>query len=149
MDHNMILDTLSHPTRLSIPTFRTLLWTTILPSNCTLSAISFSSAAELFPFSPPSPSQQLTQFDFDAAIRRCDIRAGESPDRVADFPGLSVRSVGRNRAAHQLLDSAQVAWHQMMPGYQDAKMVLYREGTNTGCGYGQAAAGPFYCPNDE
>lgn len=48
-----------------------------------------------------------------------------------------------------VLDSTQSAWHQMMPGYRDATMVLYREGTTTGCGYGQAAAGPFYCPSDE
>jgi predicted metalloprotease len=48
-----------------------------------------------------------------------------------------------------VLDSAQSAWHQRLPDYHDAKMVLYRQGTSTGCGFGQAAAGPFYCPADE
>jgi predicted metalloprotease len=28
-------------------------------------------------------------------------------------------------------------------------LVLYEQGTNTGCGFGQAAMGPFYCPADQ
>jgi predicted metalloprotease len=48
-----------------------------------------------------------------------------------------------------VLDSAQSAWKQKLPGYHDATLVLYRGGTETGCGLGQAAAGPFYCPEDE
>jgi uncharacterized protein len=32
--------------------------------------------------------------------------------------------------------------------YQRARIVLYREMTQTACGVGQAAAGPFYCPAD-
>jgi hypothetical protein len=48
-----------------------------------------------------------------------------------------------------VLDSAQSAWRQKLPNYQDATMVLYRGGTDTGCGFGQSAAGPFYCPADQ
>jgi predicted metalloprotease len=48
-----------------------------------------------------------------------------------------------------VLDSAQSAWRQKLPDYQPATMVLYRGGTETGCGLGQAAAGPFYCPADQ
>lgn len=33
--------------------------------------------------------------------------------------------------------------------YTPPRMVLYRGGTETGCGYGQAAMGPFYCPEDQ
>jgi predicted metalloprotease len=32
--------------------------------------------------------------------------------------------------------------------YQPPPLVLFREVINTGCGYGQAASGPFYCPAD-
>src|SRR5690349_15260491 len=32
--------------------------------------------------------------------------------------------------------------------YQRAKIVLFRDITPTGCGTGQAASGPFYCPAD-
>jgi predicted metalloprotease len=53
-----------------------------------------------------------------------------------------------------VLDSAQAVWARITPqklgaDYHDAKMVLYREGTQTACGVGQTAMGPFYCPNDE
>ena len=33
--------------------------------------------------------------------------------------------------------------------YREPNLVLYSGATQTGCGYGQAAAGPFYCPSDE
>ena len=33
--------------------------------------------------------------------------------------------------------------------YQPTSIVFYTGGTQTGCGYGQAAAGPFYCPADQ
>jgi predicted metalloprotease len=48
-----------------------------------------------------------------------------------------------------VLDDVQGTWKQMMPDYRDATMVYYRQGTMTGCGLGQSAAGPFYCPADE
>lgn len=53
-----------------------------------------------------------------------------------------------------VLDSAQAVWARVAPEklgvpYQDTKLVLYREGTQTACGLGQTAMGPFYCPNDE
>lgn len=32
--------------------------------------------------------------------------------------------------------------------YRNPTLVLYNEGTSTGCGYGQSAMGPFYCPAD-
>jgi len=34
-------------------------------------------------------------------------------------------------------------------GYRAPKLVLYRGATPTGCGRGQAAMGPFYCPSDQ
>jgi len=53
-----------------------------------------------------------------------------------------------------VLDSAQAVWSRVAPAklgvdYHDAKLVLYRGGTQTACGIGQAVMGPFYCPNDE
>ncbi|KCZ49488.1 KPN_02809 family neutral zinc metallopeptidase [Hyphomonas pacifica] len=40
-------------------------------------------------------------------------------------------------------------WNGMLPDYREPTVVLYTQGTSTGCGYGQAAMGPFYCPNDQ
>jgi len=33
--------------------------------------------------------------------------------------------------------------------YREPVLVLYSDMTETACGYGQAAAGPFYCPGDQ
>jgi hypothetical protein len=55
-----------------------------------------------------------------------------------------------------VLDDVQGSWQQAFakqadPGtaYRHAKLVLYTDSTDTGCGYGKAATGPFYCPADE
>lgn len=51
-----------------------------------------------------------------------------------------------------VLDDVQATWakifEQQGMQYQRAKLVLFRDLTQTACGYGQAASGPFYCPSD-
>lgn len=52
-----------------------------------------------------------------------------------------------------VLDDVQQTWARVLPkygaNYHDAKLVLFRGATDTGCGTGQSAMGPFYCPVDE
>ena len=49
-----------------------------------------------------------------------------------------------------VLDDTQRTWQRMLGGrYRDAKLVLFREATQSGCGFAGAATGPFYCPADE
>jgi predicted metalloprotease len=52
-----------------------------------------------------------------------------------------------------VLNDVQDVWRQTLPKYgdqyRDAKLVLFREATRSGCGVGQAGMGPFYCPVDE
>ena len=40
-------------------------------------------------------------------------------------------------------------WTVILKGYAAPRVVLYEQGTQTGCGFGQSAMGPFYCPNDQ
>ena len=40
-------------------------------------------------------------------------------------------------------------WSQIIRGYTEPRVVLYTQGTQTACGVGQAAMGPFYCPPDQ
>ena len=40
-------------------------------------------------------------------------------------------------------------WMTKLEGYQPPTVVLYEQGASTGCGFGQAAMGPFYCPADQ
>ena len=39
-------------------------------------------------------------------------------------------------------------WKTKLNGYTAPGVVLYEQGTSTGCGFGQSAMGPFYCPTD-
>ena len=48
-----------------------------------------------------------------------------------------------------VLDTAQASWHQLLPQYRDARLVLFREGVQSACGAASAASGPFYCPGDQ
>ncbi|MBX9459866.1 MAG: neutral zinc metallopeptidase [Brevundimonas sp.] len=40
-------------------------------------------------------------------------------------------------------------WMTRLQGYQPPTVVLYEQGASTGCGFGQSAMGPFYCPADQ
>jgi len=52
----------------------------------------------------------------------------------------------------QILHSTEVVWtdafQQRGRTYEAPKLILFRDSYPTACGQGQAAAGPFYCPND-
>ena len=48
-----------------------------------------------------------------------------------------------------VLDSTQAVWHRIMPNYQDARLVLFRDVVASACGTAQSASGPFYCPGDQ
>jgi predicted metalloprotease len=53
-----------------------------------------------------------------------------------------------------VLDDVQSTWTKILPEqadttYHHAKLVLFRNEINSGCGGAEAATGPFYCPQDE
>jgi uncharacterized protein len=53
-----------------------------------------------------------------------------------------------------VLDDTQKTWTQILPqqtntAYRHAKLVLFRDSTQSGCGGAAASTGPFYCPEDE
>jgi uncharacterized protein len=52
-----------------------------------------------------------------------------------------------------VLDDAQGVWSEILPKYggqyREAKLVLFRDYVQSGCGTAQSAMGPFYCPLDE
>jgi predicted metalloprotease len=53
-----------------------------------------------------------------------------------------------------VVNDVQHTWDQILPQqagtpYRHAKLVLFRDITNSGCGTAQSATGPFYCPEDE
>jgi len=52
-----------------------------------------------------------------------------------------------------VLDDAQGTWSRILQQngtrFHPAKLVLFRNSTQSACGIGQSAMGPFYCPLDE
>lgn len=48
-----------------------------------------------------------------------------------------------------VLDDSQDTWSRLLgPRYERARLVLFTDATDSGCGFAQAATGPFYCPAD-
>jgi predicted metalloprotease len=52
-----------------------------------------------------------------------------------------------------VLDDVQNTWAKVLPQYKTqfhpARLVLFRNSTESACGVAQSAMGPFYCPQDE
>jgi predicted metalloprotease len=53
-----------------------------------------------------------------------------------------------------VLDDTQKTWTEILPAqtnkqYHHAKLVLFRNYTQSGCGGAESATGPFYCPGDQ
>ncbi|HYV17422.1 MAG TPA: neutral zinc metallopeptidase [Verrucomicrobiae bacterium] len=51
-----------------------------------------------------------------------------------------------------VLDDAQAIWSHLLAQagtpYEDTRLVLFRDGIDSACGFAQSATGPFYCPGD-
>jgi len=84
----------------------------------------------------PSTTQQVTSQLGGLGGAQQEGQVG-SP---ADDAGAFVDVIGTN------IDDV---WKTKLQGYSSPRTVLYEQGTNTGCGFGQAAMGPFYCPTDQ
>jgi predicted metalloprotease len=52
-----------------------------------------------------------------------------------------------------VLDDANTTWARVLEDrgvrYEPARLVLFRNGVQSGCGVAQSAMGPFYCPMDQ
>lgn len=69
-----------------------------------------------------------------------ELASSPSEDRLVQFVSF-------------VLDDVQNTWRSILGDehipYQDAKLVLFRDATQSGCGVAQSTMGPFYCPLDE
>ena len=73
-------------------------------------------------------------------------------------PGRSYSTTpAEDRSAHLVswtLDDVQQTWATLLPAqtrrdYSRAKLVLFRDYTQSDCGVAQSQSGPFYCPADQ
>jgi uncharacterized protein len=69
--------------------------------------------------------------------------------RTARAPAADAETTFVSRVLKSTEDVWTSLFRDMGRQYVDPKLVLYRDATRTGCGTGQAAMGPFYCPADE
>jgi uncharacterized protein len=76
---------------------------------------------------------------------------------VQTAPAPSAAPVDSNdpnvKFVSQILRSTEQVWGDVFQSigqqYQEPKLRLYRDSYPTACGQGEAAQGPFYCPNDQ
>ena len=77
------------------------------------------------------------------------VQTGGAPMSAED----SAREEPQVQFVSYVLDDAQKTWEQILASknaeYQPARLVLFRNSTQSGCGVGQSAMGPFYCPLDQ
>lgn len=77
--------------------------------------------------------------------------------RTAGAPSGEVVSSPEEDSTKQfisyVLDDAQATWEGIFTGngseYPDARLVLFRDGVQSACGFAESATGPFYCPGDQ
>ena len=84
------------------------------------------------------------------------MNAGQTMGEVTEQPGQHEFTAEEQELAQfskQILAGTEDVWTEIFAQnglkYECPKMVLYTGGTQTGCGYGQAAMGPFYCSGDQ
>ena len=77
------------------------------------------------------------------------IGASGAPMSAAD----SAAEEGQVQFVSFVLDDVQNTWAKILPNYgarfTPARLVLFRNSTDSGCGPAQSVMGPFYCPIDE
>lgn len=73
-------------------------------------------------------------------------------ETVSDTRTVSAEEQELATLSKKVLYTTEQTWSayfkQFGKTYRDPTLVLYTTGTSTGCGYGQSAMGPFYCPAD-
>jgi uncharacterized protein len=82
-----------------------------------------------------------------------DGTSTSSGGEVGLSPADSAREEPMVQFVSFVTDDVQQTWEGAFEragsSYRPAKMVLFRDGTISGCGTAQSAMGPFYCPTDE
>ena len=89
----------------------------------------------VFGVDPQTAQQVASQIGGTTSSSQGEAEFGTPEDRAGQF----VDVVGTN---------VNDVWEQYFDGYRKPEIVLYSQGTQTACGAGQAAMGPFYCPGD-
>jgi len=88
------------------------------------------------------------------------VTGGTTADSTGAAPAVANGEVASSPSEERLvqfvsfvLDDVQKTWRSILADrhvpYQDAKLVLFRDMTQSGCGTAESTMGPFYCPLDQ
>jgi uncharacterized protein len=88
------------------------------------------------------------------------VTGGTTTDSTSAAPAVANGEVASSPSEERLvqfvsfvLDDVQKTWRSILADrhvpYQDAKLVLFRDMTQSGCGTAESTMGPFYCPLDQ
>jgi len=89
----------------------------------------------VFGIDPSTTQQVASQLGGVGAAQEQQGRVGTPEDQAGQF----VDVIGGN---------INDVWKSKLSGYSAPTVRIYEQGTQTGCGFGQSAMGPFYCPAD-
>jgi uncharacterized protein len=73
----------------------------------------------------------------------------QGPVQGAAPAELSAEEVELGEFASVVLADTEDVWNELLEGYREPRMVLFREQVDSECGVAGAEVGPFYCPLDE
>ncbi len=97
----------------------------------------------------------LLGIDPSMIIGAIDGGGGMSQAPTEETAPQQQRSGGEDQLADftkVVLGSTEDVWTKVFQAdgqtYQEPRLVLFTDATNSGCGFAQGATGPFYCPGD-
>ena len=83
------------------------------------------------------------------------LSRNDDSERVGttETTSASLQEEHEKQLATFVLDDAQATWRELFARagkhYEATQLVTYRQVAPSGCGFGQTATGPFFCPSDD
>jgi predicted metalloprotease len=88
---------------------------------------------------------------FMQQVQQAQVAAGQGGGR-GDQSELSARDIERGEFVSTILADSEDVWNRIFEQngleYEEPKLELFSQQTQSGCGVASSAAGPFYCPAD-
>jgi predicted metalloprotease len=78
------------------------------------------------------------------------LQSGPGPARAAERVVSTPEEEELREFVSVVLGNTEDVWNELLGGrYRLPRLVLFRNGVESACGFAAAAVGPFYCPGDE